>query len=95
MDEKKVIPAPAGEKAGALVPLNDKELLEANLRNQSVAELEAQMKKEQKPIQVKRKTLSDQLRKDSTAMSLLRLANASYDRELNKYNVSFQQATMA
>lgn len=90
-DEPRSMHDKAGEKPEKT---EDEKLLEV-VQSKSVAELERMKKAEQRPIQVKRKTLSDALRKDTTAMTLTRMATASYDEELNKYNFAFQQADHA
>lgn len=82
-------------RAGEVPKRTPDEILADQLRKLSKQQLEKLKEAKQKPIQVKRKTLSDYLRRDATAMTLLRVANASYDRELNKYNVTFQPSSMA
>lgn len=45
-----------------------------------------------RPIQAKRKTLVELVKTEPSHINLLRLANSTYNEEINKYNVSFAQS---
>lgn len=89
------MPAGIVPKAGELPNESEKDKQIRELRKLNQSQLEELSESKKRPIQVKRKTLSDYMRRDTTAVHMLQVAKASYDAELNRYNVDFQQGTMA
>jgi hypothetical protein len=90
-DEKQATITPAG-----VVPeKTDEQKLIDIIRNTSTANLKKMNEEKRDPAVFKRHTMADRLRTDPTAVTLHQMASASYDAELNKYNVRYQPATMA
>lgn len=81
--------------AGVDQELDEDEKLKKVIRTLSKNELDEMNKDKAEPAMYRRKTMGDRLRRDTTAISLHQMAAASYDAELNKFNVRFQPATMA
>ena len=81
---------------GDLPEKSEKDILIDKLREQNILQTRALSKVHQKPIILEqRQTLNDFIRGDKTHTNLLRVASSSYNDEINRYNVSFQQGDHA
>jgi len=83
------------EKNGEPVELTEDQKIINELRKLNAGQMQQLAAQKKRPITVKRKTLSDYMRRSTDTVALLQVASNSYDEELNRYNVSFTQGSMA
>tara|TARA_R110000796_G_scaffold43517_1_gene106922 strand:- start:145 stop:411 length:267 start_codon:yes stop_codon:yes gene_type:complete len=76
-------------KKGKPVSESEKDRIIDQLRTESIRQAEAKRAEHSAPLVTKRKTLTEYIHQDSTHTSLLQVASASYNNEINKFDKSF------